>query len=106
MEKNIEFGRLLDVYGALLPSNQFELIDMYCNQDLSLSEISENEGITRQGVHDKIKRGQEKLLDFEEKLHIIKKEAVIQSVLELVDSLGEGDIITDIKDMLSGCLTE
>lgn len=96
MEKNIEFGELLDTYGMLLPQNQFDLIDMYCNADLSLSEISENEGITRQGVHDKIKRGQQQLLDFEEKLGLLKKkqrESNLYSALEQVKNcLIQGDI--------------
>ena len=48
---------LLDIYGALLTDRQRDVLDLYYNDDLSLSEISENLGITRQGVRDAIRRG-------------------------------------------------
>ena len=73
MEKNILMGSLLDIYGELLPEKQRMLIDMACNADLSLSEISETQGITRQGVHDRIRRGELQLSAYEESLHLLEK---------------------------------
>lgn len=68
MSKRIEIGLLLDYYGSLLSDTQYSLAEMYYNQDLSLSEISEIRGITRQGIHDSVKRTEALLLEFEDKL--------------------------------------
>lgn len=73
MEKNITLSILLEIYGKLLTDKQFELLDNYYNKDLGLSEIAENLGITRQAVRDNLKKGENNLLEFEEKLHFMKK---------------------------------
>lgn len=64
---------LLQIYGAMLTEKQYGLLDDYYNNDLSLSEIAENYDITRQAVRDIIKKGENKLFEFEEKLGIMKK---------------------------------
>ena len=74
MDKKVEISMLCQIYGKLLTENQFNILDNYYNLDLSLSEIAENEGITRQAVRDIIKKGENKLFEFEEKLGIMKKE--------------------------------
>lgn len=56
--KNLDISVLLDFYGDMLTEKQREVIGFYYNEDLSLSEIGEFEGITRQGVRDSIKRGE------------------------------------------------
>ena len=56
--KDLTISILLDAYGALLTERQRELVDLYYNEDLSLAEISENTGITRQGVRDGIKKSE------------------------------------------------
>lgn len=68
MAKNLEISYLLDFYGEMLTKKQADFLAFYYNDDLSLSEIAENEGITRQGVRDAIKRAESLLLDMEEKL--------------------------------------
>lgn len=68
MAKNLDVAVLLDFYGAMLTEKQRDVIDLYYNQDLSLSEIAEHEGITRQGVRDSIKRGEVLLFELEDKL--------------------------------------
>lgn len=70
MAKNLEVVLLTDYYGEMLTENQRKFIDYYYNDDLSLSEIAENEGITRQGVRDAIKRAETQLFDMEKKLGI------------------------------------
>jgi Uncharacterized protein conserved in bacteria len=65
MEKNLEISGLLDFYGELLTQKQREAIEFYYNQDLSLAEIAEHSGITRQGVRDNIKRAEAQLLEYE-----------------------------------------
>lgn len=59
MEKKVEISMLWQIYGKLLTEKQYEYIDYYYNNDLSLSEIAENDSITRQAVRDIIKKGEE-----------------------------------------------
>lgn len=73
MDKKIEVSILIEIYGNLLTEKQLEILDNYYNLDLSLSEIAENNEITRQAVRDIIKKGEKKLFEFEEKLQIMKK---------------------------------
>jgi predicted DNA-binding protein YlxM (UPF0122 family) len=72
-EKNYKISYLLDFYGNILTDKQKDAIDLYYNEDLSLAEIAEHVGITRQGVRDAIKRGEEILLEMEEKLGFAEK---------------------------------
>lgn len=72
-EKQIEIGYLLDFYGDLLTERKRSVLDMYYNEDMSLSEISADLGITRQGVLDTIKKAGNELLFFEEKLGAARK---------------------------------
>ena len=73
MEKNVEVSILCEIYGKLLTKKQQELLNDYYNNDLSLSEIAENNQITRQAVRDIIKKGESKLFELEEKLSFMKK---------------------------------
>jgi len=73
MEKNVKISILCEIYGKLLTKKQFDIIDNYYNKDLSLSEIAENEGISRQGVRDNIVKTEKKLLEFESKLGLAKE---------------------------------
>ena len=66
MAKNLEIAVLLDLYGDMLTEKQRDFLGYYYNDDLSLSEIAENEGITRQGVRDAIKRAEAQLFDITE----------------------------------------
>ena len=82
MAKNLEFGSLLDLYGSLISEKQFEAMDYYYNQDLSLSEIGEFLGISRQAVRNNIKKGEENIEEFEEKLGLYKKLEKINKKIE------------------------
>ena len=73
MAKNLEISILLDFYGEMLTEKQRDFLDYYYNEDLSLSEIAQNEGITRQGVRDAIKRAEAQMLDMESKLGLCAK---------------------------------
>ena len=73
MEKKLEVSMLCHLYGKLLTNKQYEFIDDYYNNDLSLSEIAENNNITRQAVRDIIKKGEKKLFEYEEKLQFMKR---------------------------------
>ena len=73
MEKNVKVSMLCHIYGKMLTEKQYQVINDYYNNDLSLSEIAENNNITRQAVRDIIKKGENKLFELEEKLEIMKK---------------------------------
>jgi len=73
-DKTLRMAMLLDFYGELLTDKQRSCFDMYYNENLSLSEIAEIEGITRQGVRDMLLRSETALEDAEEKLGILKRE--------------------------------
>ena len=84
MEKNVKISMLNEIYGKLLTQKQNEKIEDYYNHDLSLSEIAENNEITRQAVRDILKKGEKKLLEYEEKLMIMKKTREKQKKLEKI----------------------
>ena len=86
MAVNIYISQLLDCYGLILSEKQRRILDGYYNNDLSLTEIAENEGITRQGVGDFIKRSEAQLVEFEEKLGLCKTISVLKGKAEEVKS--------------------
>lgn len=73
MERKVYFSRLLDFYGGLLPEKQQACMFQYYYDDLSLAEVSENLGITRQGVRDFLKRGEAALEKAEAELKLIAR---------------------------------
>ena len=73
MDKKVEVSILCQIYGKLLTEKQYNYIDDYYNNDLSLSEMADNYGITRQAARDNIKKGENKLFEYEEKLIVMKK---------------------------------
>jgi len=82
MAKNLAISYLLDVYAPVLTDKQREVVELYYNEDLSLAEIAENCGITRQGVRDSIKRGESVLNELETKLGFAGKLRVIAESAE------------------------
>ncbi len=80
--KDLNISLLFDCYGECLSEKQREIFDCYYNEDFSLSEVAENLGITRQGVRDFVKRTEQQLLEFEEKLGFYKKTAELKSLCE------------------------
>ncbi len=72
-EKNLEIGYLLDFYGDVLPERRRDIMDLYYNDDLSLAEIAEQIGITRQAVRDCIKKTESELYFYEEKLGLRRR---------------------------------
>ena len=84
MEKNIKISILCDLYGKLLTQKQFDFLNDYYNNDLSLSEIAENNQITRQAVRDIIKKGEKKLFEYEEKLLFMKRMSNQEKTIEYV----------------------
>ena len=84
--KNLDVVLLADFYGEMLTDNQRKFIEYYYSDDLSLSEIAQNEGITRQGVRDAIKRAEAQLFDMENKLGLVARfEEQKKGLNEIVD---------------------
>lgn len=73
---------LFDYYGELLTEKQRELFDLYYNEDLSLAEIAEHVGISRQGVRDAIVRSESVLRETEDRLGLVKKYGSYESKME------------------------
>ena len=91
MDKKVEVSILCQIYGELLTKKQYNYIDDYYNKDLSLSEMADNYGITRQAARDNIKKGESKLFEYEEKLGImkttLKNEKTIEDVLMQINEI-------------------
>ncbi|MGI6734393.1 MAG: YlxM family DNA-binding protein [Anaerovoracaceae bacterium] len=81
-----EISILYDFYGVLLPPKQREIFRLYYEDNLSLGEIAEEYGLTRQGIHETIKRGEKKLRDFEKKLGLIRK---FKQEKQIIDEMKE-----------------
>ena len=91
---------LYDFYGDLLTDRQKEFYDLYYNEDLSLAEIAENYGITRQGVRDVIVRAEAYLTELEDKTGLIRRFHTMQSQLrEIADCIRQ---VTDLNDKRLG----
>lgn len=92
--KDLNVSALLDVYGFALSEKQRTLTEYYYNEDLSLSEIAENEGITRQGASDLIKRSVAQLKAFEEECHYCEN---FFKLKELSEEVSKGDNSSVLK---------
>ena len=113
MEKKVEISMLCQIYGKLLTEKQFDYINDYYNNDLSLSEIAENYGITRQAARDNIKKGENKLFEYEEKLQIMKttlntekKIVKILSQISTIQTVYTDEKIADILENIKNELDE
>jgi predicted DNA-binding protein YlxM (UPF0122 family) len=82
MEKDLTYGTLLQIYGKLLTEKQQEVVGLYYDYDLSLAEISENLGISRQAVLDSLRNACDSLRNYEEKLNILAKNQYLTTEIE------------------------
>lgn len=73
MEEYTKVAILLDFYGQLLTTRQYQILDLYYNSDYSLGEIASQLNISRQGVYDGLKKGKKTLNELEEKLGLVKR---------------------------------
>ncbi len=98
--KNLFFSELYDCYGNLLKDNQATVIDLYYNQDLSLSEIAEELNMSRAGVHDTLKRAEKNLAEFEDRLLLHSKlERINNSAEKIIEIINKINVTEDIKDI-------
>lgn len=106
MAKNLEVTVLLDFYGDMLTEKQRSFIDLYYNEDLSLAEIAENEGITRQGVRDAIKRAEAQLFNMESKLGLVERFADTKRSLEEIVKCADEIFESNMRTLLSREINE
>ena len=104
MEPRVELTYLLDFYGALLTDARREALRLYLEEDLSLAEIAEQMGVSRQAVLDSVKRSREKLEEYEEKLGAVKRHRAITSEaersLEALDRSDAGAVRRSLENIL------
>ncbi|MDD3839640.1 MAG: putative DNA-binding protein [Clostridia bacterium] len=105
MDKLGKISMLYDFYGELLTANQKNIIDLYYNYDLSLAEISENFSISRQAVFDTLKRAENLLCQYEDKLKIagkyIERQKIIKDINSRINKLcKQQNIDPDVADHL------
>ncbi len=89
MEDKLRQGFLYDFYGELLNEHQRNIYESYIIEDLSLSEIADEQGISRQGVHDLIKRCNKMLEGYEDKLHLVDKFMHIREDVKAINDLAK-----------------
>ncbi|MEE1314765.1 MAG: YlxM family DNA-binding protein [Faecalimonas sp.] len=99
----LEQALLYDFYGELLTEHQKEIYEKFVLEDLSLSEIADDAGISRQGVHDVIKRCNKILEGYEEKLHLVEKFLAIKTK---VQQMNEASQIEQIRQIAGEILEE
>ncbi len=113
METKVELAYLYDFYGELLNEHQRHIYEDFVLNDLSLGEIASEEGISRQGVHDMVKRCAKKLMDYENKLHLVEKFLTVKDSVEQIHELAkqfkespDETILNDIETISNQILEE
>ncbi len=106
-EKNLEIGLLLDVYGDVLPERRRDIMDLYYNDDLSLAEIADEVGVTRQAVRECIKKTEAELFFYEEHLGLRRRfteaTARVETALALC-RMAEGQVPAALSEELEALL--
>ena len=87
MKENFEFIKLLDIYAPLLTATQREIVELYFNYDLSLGEIAEQKGVSRQSVSDCLQKCKKQVERYEEKLKFYQTVSEMQAQ---IDALSQG----------------
>ena len=111
MDEILKQSLLYDFYGELLTEHQKEIYEQFIVEDLSLSEIAKDAGISRQGVHDLVKRCDKILEEYEAKLHLVEKFLSIKEKVHQINELlkdaktDERQLIQDIRK-ISGEIIE
>ena len=100
LKSNEWINDLLAWYGSLLTDNQLKIMESYYQADLSLAEIAENNGVSRAAIHATIKRSEELLLGYEEKLEVVskfKKRSKQYSLLKGLKNLKVDKIVKELE---------
>lgn len=103
MEKIVKQGLLYDFYGELLTEHQRQVYEAVVYEDLSLAEIAAEQGISRQGVHDIVKRCDKMLLEYEEKLKLVARFMKIQKQVQEIDRISKAYEKNESEDKSDYC---
>ena len=106
MEKFVEQTLLYDFYGELLTERQQQVYESVVLEDYSLSEVAEDLGISRQGVHDMIKRCNHTLEEYESRLHLVEKCLCIRKQVQKIKELAVGYNAGEITEISNKILEE
>ena len=106
MEKFVEQTLLYDFYGELLTERQKQVYESVVLEDYSLSEVAEDLGISRQGVHDMIKRCNHTLEEYESRLHLVEKFLCIRKQVQKIKELAVGYNAGEITEISNKILEE
>ena len=106
MEKFVEQTLLYDFYGELLTERQQQVYESVVLEDYSLSEVAEDLGISRQGVHDMIKRCNHTLEEYESRLHLVEKFLCIRKEVQKIKELAVGYNAGEITEISNKILEE
>ncbi len=94
-DKLTETSILFDLYGQLLTPKQRDVFKMYYEDDFSLAEIAEDSGISRQGVHDTVKKGEKALKEYECKLGLFKKLIETENIFNKIETKIDNMIVAN-----------
>lgn len=104
MEKIVKVAQLYDVYGPLLNDKQRDVINCYYNEDLSLQEIADSDGKSKQAISDMINRSVDKLFEFENELSLLKSKNELKASLfeirELIESSNNKEAIQRLTEII------
>ena len=103
MEKIVEQGILYDFYGELLTEHQRQIYEDAVFNDMSLSELAGDYGISRQGIHDLLKRCDKMLLSYESKLHLVER---FETIKEKIRQINETEDIEQVRKISAEILEE
>ena len=113
MDERYEQAMLYDFYGELLTEHQKEIYELFVLDDYSLGEIAQEKGISRQGVHDLVKRCSQTLKGYEEKLHLVEKFVSVREKVKQIDELLDGyekenaeELVADIRKISDEIIEE
>ena len=104
MEKIVKVAQLYDMYGPLLNEKQRDVINCYYNEDLSLQEIADNDGRSKQAISDMVNRSVDKLFEFENELSLLKSKTELKASLfeirELIESSNNKEAIQKLTEII------
>lgn len=104
--KRFVISALLDIYGSALSDRQRDVLDLYYNDDLSLAEVADNTGITRQGVRDALKKGEAELFLLEEKLGFFEKTKRLRALSDGIRTVAERYDDSELKGLAAKLAAE
>ncbi len=105
-EKNLHFAYLLDFYGEVLSEKERRVISAYYDEDLSLAEIAQGEGISRQGVRHLIKHAEEQLFQLEDRLGLASHYECLSSAADRLEALTDRATDPELLEAIRDCIKQ